>query len=116
MSGVFYNSVISNHYARVELYISRASAEENKSIFAFLFSQRASIEDAFGSTLIWERLDNKKASRIKCELDGVDYFNSDDWSKMIDFMVGKLPKLSLAFSDPIKPASKKIKNLTTAST
>jgi len=115
LSSVSYNSVISNHYARVELYISRVSAEENKSIFDFLFSQRASIEDAFGSPLIWERLDNKKASRIKCELDGVDYFNGDDWSKMIDFMVDKLPKLSLAFSDPIKLASKKIKNLTTAS-
>ena len=116
LSGVSYNSVISNHYARVEIYISRASAAENKSIFDFLCSQRASIEDAFGSPLIWERLDNKKASRIKCELDEVDYFNSDDWSKMIDFMVEKLPKLSLAFSDPIKSISKKIKNLTTAST
>lgn len=111
ISSASYNSVISNHYARVELYISRASAEENKIIFDFLQTQKTAIEEKFGSELTWERLNNKKACRIKCELAGVDYFNADDWQKMIDFMVDKLPKLSMAFSDSIKSASKKIKNL-----
>ena len=112
LGGVSYNSVISNHYARVELYITRASAEENKSIFDFLYSQHSSIEQSFGSNLTWQRLDNKKACRIKYELEGVDYFNEEDWQKMIDFMVENLPKFSEAFSEHIKAASKKIKNLT----
>lgn len=112
VSGVSYNSVISSYYARVEVYITRASAEENKKIFDFLQSQKASIEGAFGSSLTWERLESKKACRIKCELGGVDYFNEEDWSTMIDFMVDKLPRLSDAFSEPIRAASKKIKNLT----
>jgi len=111
LGGVSYNSVVSSHYARVEVYISRASTEENKIIFDFLQSQKAPIESAFGSSLTWERLENKKACRIKCELEGVDYFDKEDWPKMIGFMVDKLPRLSEAFSEPIGTASKKIKTL-----
>lgn len=109
LSAVSYNSVISNYYARVEVYISRSSREENKAIFDTLYQEKAKIEKTFGQPLIWERLDNKKACRIKFEMQNVDYFNEEDWGKMISFMADNLPKLSLAFTDPIKLASIKIK-------
>jgi hypothetical protein len=109
LSGVSYNSVIANYYARVEVYISRASKEENKSIFDALFQEKVKIENTFGHPLIWERLDNKKACRIKFELQNVDYFNEEDWEQMISFMAENLPKLSLAFTDSVKLASIKIK-------
>lgn len=109
LGGVSYNSVISNYYARVEVYISRASKDENKAIFDALYQEQSRIEKTFGQALTWERLDNKKACRIKFEMQNVDYFDEEDWEKMISFMAENLPKLSLAFDDPIKVASKKIK-------
>lgn len=111
LSAVSYNSVISNYYARVEVYISRSSREENKAIFDTLYQEKSKIEKSFGQPLIWERLDNKKACRIKFEMQNVDYFNEEDWGEMISFMADNLPKLSLAFTEPIKSASLKIKKL-----
>jgi hypothetical protein len=110
LSGVSYNSVIANYYTRVEVYISRSSKDENKAIFDTLYHEKEKIEKTFGQPLIWERLDNKKACRIKFEMQNVDYFNDEDWEKMISFLAENLPKLSLAFTEPIKSASLKIKN------
>jgi hypothetical protein len=50
-----------------ELYIDRGSQtrDENKRIFDLLFDSRVSIEKAFGGTLDWNRLDTKRASRVR---------------------------------------------------
>lgn len=107
ISGVAFNSVISNYYARVELYISRNQKEENKQIFDELIKEKNGIETEFGNSLIWERLDNKKACRIKYEMNNIDYFNRDDWEKMIIFMSDNLPKLISSFSKRLKKLVKK---------
>lgn len=109
ISGVTYNSVISNYYARVEVYISRSSKEENKIIYDYLFNKKKEIEAIFGKNLTWERLDNKKASRIKFELSDVDYFNKNDWEKMIIFMKENLPNLISSQSNFIKEIGIKLK-------
>jgi hypothetical protein len=49
---------------RVELYIDRGSIEANKAIFDALLGQQGQIEGAFGAELKWERLEEKRASRI----------------------------------------------------
>jgi hypothetical protein len=96
LSGVTFNFVISNSYARVELYIG-GSVNENKRIFKALFENIAEIEQSFGDKLIWEELPTKKASRIKYEMCPVDYFNKDNWPIMIDFLVTTMLKLELVF-------------------
>ena len=111
ISGVAFNSVISNYYARVELYISRNVKEENKQIFDELFKEKNVIETEFGNNLVWERLDNKKACRIKFEINDVDYFNRDDWDKMINFMSDNLPNLINSFSKRLKEIGYKIKQI-----
>jgi hypothetical protein len=58
--------------------------------------------------MIWERLDNNKASRIKYELLGVNVFNEDDWSKMIAFMIQYVPKFESAFRKPIQELKQKV--------
>ena len=80
-------------YARVEIYISRSKTDENKFIFDELEKRKKKIDQSFGDTLIWQRLNDKKASRIKYELLGVSYFNEEDWPKMVDFMVESMVKL-----------------------
>ena len=109
ISNVAFNSVISNYYARVELYISRNQKEENKLIFDELFKEKDNIENEFGNALVWERLDDKKACRIKYEMNNIDYFNRDDWDKMINFMSEHLPNLVNSFSKRLKKLSQKLK-------
>ena len=49
---------------RVELYIDTGNGELNKAIFDALLGRRAEFEATFGEALEWERLDNRRASRI----------------------------------------------------
>jgi hypothetical protein len=67
VSGLEYNYVVTKHASTAELYINRGkdSAEENKTIFDQLFAARDEIERAFGEPLEWQRLDERKACRIR---------------------------------------------------
>ena len=110
VSGVQLNFVISNYYARVEVFITRPIKEENKLIFKSLFEQKSIIEQKFGHELTWEELPDKKASRIKFELNQVDYFNKKDWTRMIDFMVENMEPLEKTFRGPIVKLKSKLKS------
>ena len=96
-SGVNVNCVVSKSYARVEIYISRSTAAENKRVFDFLIQRKEEIENDFGGALEWERLTGKKASRIKFEQKGLNYFDSNDWPTMISFMQENAVKMESAF-------------------
>lgn len=109
ISGVGFNVVISNYYARTEVYMSRSVKEENKFIFDELLKQKAALETKFGKELEWERLDEKKAARIKSELKNVDYFNKNDWEKMIEFMIEAYEKIELTFKEPLYKINKNLK-------
>jgi hypothetical protein len=111
MSGIHLNMVISNSYARSELYLSRNVTEENKFVFDELTKNKIEIERQFGGSLTWERLDDKKASRVKHQLDAVDYFNKDDWSKMIEFMVDGVVRMEKAFREPLGRVRLKLKTI-----
>ena len=64
-SGVTYNaSFASNTRLRVELYIDVGESSKNKAIFDRLKADDTAIESGIGSTLTWERLDEKRACRI----------------------------------------------------
>jgi len=108
-SGVAFNFVISNYYARVELYFSRPNKEENKFIYNALIEKQDEYETKFGNKLIWEELPDKKASRIKYELNNVDYFNKEDWTQMINFMVDAMVNLEKTFREPISKIKSKLK-------
>jgi hypothetical protein len=62
----------------VELYISN-----NKEVFDDLFSKREEIEQELGFNMTWDRLNNKKASRIKYYIQGLNF---DDHSNYEDLM------------------------------
>ena len=110
LEGVQLNFVISNYYARVEVYISRTIREENKQIFRLLLEQKATIEEKFGHKLTWEELPEKKASRIKFELNQVDCFNKEDWTKMIEFMIEHMQQLEKIFKEQIYTLKYKLKS------
>lgn len=55
---------------RVELYISPVAQTTSKAAFDGLANERAAIETEFGAALSWERLDNRKASRVAIYREG----------------------------------------------
>lgn len=57
-------SFTSDDRLRVELYIDTGDGDLNKAIFDTLLTRRAEFERGFGEPLEWERLDNRRASRI----------------------------------------------------
>jgi len=101
-SGVGFNCAISKRYARVEIYINRGSQEENKRIFDLLETQKEIIENKFGNSLIWERMDDKVTSRIKWQLDGVSVSEESDWQKMNEFMTDGVTRLYEASRETIQ--------------
>lgn len=102
MSGVNMNIVVSNSYCRSEIIINRGSKEENKDLFDFLISLKESIENDFGTSLTWERMDENVTSRIKYQRDGVSYFEEDDWDTMNSFLIDAAVKMEKSFKEPIK--------------
>lgn len=98
MSGVGLNLVVTQKYARSEIYINRGSQEENKKIFDFFYKSKNEIEQEFGQKLIWERMDDKVTSRVKFQLDGVSAFNQEDWYKMNKFLIENTTKMEKIFS------------------
>lgn len=97
VSGLSYSFVITKKYVAVELSISKPSAEDNKTIFDSFYSNKIKIEESFGTQLSWQRLDDKKMSRITYILDGVSVFNEDDWEVMQEFLIQNMIKLSNTF-------------------
>lgn len=107
ISGVTFTSVATSDYVQIELSIYGKTQEENKAIFDALESQKDKIETAFGSPLEWERLSEKRMSRIKYQLSGISVFNEEDWSQMFEFMVQYVPKFESAFKKPIQLLSRR---------
>ena len=91
-TGLYYHFVISGERADVELYIDRKEKEENKKIFDTLLSHKEKIEEKFGEPLKWERLDEKKASRIRRSFrEGLK--NKDKWDELQEKMIDAMIKL-----------------------
>ncbi len=78
IQGIYYSfSFAQGGRVRAEAYIDRGDAHENKSLFDSLHKQRREIERDFEESLDWERLDDRRASRVAIYRDGkID--SSDD--------------------------------------
>lgn len=96
-SGLSFNYVVRFHDARVELYIDGATAAENKRIFDALYAEKSAIENSFGTTLVWQRLDDRKASRISHVLADGGLMDQDQWPQIHDNMIDAMVRLETAF-------------------
>ncbi len=108
VSGIGFVFSISKNYARTEVYMGRGSIEENKFVFDKLFQKKDEIEKHTGS-LDWERLENKKACRIKQELRNVSLYEKDDWQKMINFLTMSMIKMEDVFKRPLQTINSELK-------
>lgn len=104
LRGLGLNFSATKDYGRAELYIDRGDKEENETVFDMLFAQKDQIEAEYDGPLIWERLDAKRACRIKSEREG-NIFEREMWPDMIDFMV----KAMVQLEGVLKPRLQQIK-------
>lgn len=107
VTGVAFNFVVTKNYASVELFILKANQEENKKIFDNLYSVKNSIEENYGSNLTWERMEEKKSSRITERMLGVDGTNKDEWDEIMEFLCDRMARLEKAIREPLKKAATK---------
>jgi len=92
--GLGFNYVIVQEYGVTELYIDRGDAAENKQIFDHLYAMKDEIEKSFGGTLQWERLDTKRACRIKHVVERGGYRSPEtQWAEIQLEMVDTMTKL-----------------------
>lgn len=84
--GGFHVSCVANRDgARIDFYLGKSSANENKAAFDYLKAHRDEIEDAVGDALSWNRADENKASWISYSLGDVSISNEADWTRMAKF-------------------------------
>jgi len=101
MGGLGYVYVVTRHEGSVELYVDRGkdSEAENKQIFDRLAASKAEIEGAFGGSLEWQRLDGKRACRIRKRFSTGGYRDdSAKWPEVQDQMIDAMIRLERAMS------------------
>ena len=109
VSGCIYSLIFSKNEARVELYLQRSDASENKWIFDQLERKRQEFEGRFGHGFQWQRLDDKKASRI-CHSHPFDGFSRENWPEMIEWLCQHIVRLDEVFSEPLMRLNQRLKS------
>jgi len=108
--GIGYNFVASKSYGRAALYIDRGDKEENEFIFDTLYEKREQIEKIFGGELVWEKLEEKRACRVKFEDESLNIFEEDTWSEAIENVTNSMVKLEKAISPYLSDINVELKN------
>ncbi|MDY6172577.1 MAG: DUF4268 domain-containing protein [Fusobacterium necrophorum] len=76
----------------IEIYIN-----DNKELFDKLNAISEIIENELGFTMDWQRLDNKKASRIIYYIEGLDFDNHDNYNELINETIDKVIRVKDTF-------------------
>ncbi|RDV37362.1 DUF4268 domain-containing protein [Bradymonadaceae bacterium TMQ3] len=90
--GQEWNYVVLMEETRVELYINCSNPADNKPLFDALHAEREAIEAAFGDNLDWQRLDDKKVSRISYTVSG-GWADEARWGEVAGRAVGAMERL-----------------------
>ena len=103
-SGLSYNYVVRQHDTAVELYIDRGKGSdlENKEIFDILLKHKETIEKEFGGKLEWQRLDTKRASRIRVAFADGGWKDREKWTAVITKMVPAMIQLEKSLKPHIQ--------------
>ncbi|QGM80875.1 DUF4268 domain-containing protein [Otariodibacter oris] len=78
----------------IEIYINN-----NKELFDKLYSSSEDIHHELGFNMDWQRLDNKKASRIIYYIKGLDFDNHDNYELLIEEIIDKVINIKKVFNE-----------------
>jgi hypothetical protein len=97
-AGVVFSYAILMDSGTAELYIDHDhdTGRGNKVIFDALLKEKAAIEQEVGGQLEWERLDDKRASRIRRRFTNGGLSTTDSWPALQDNMIDAMVRLNKA--------------------
>lgn len=108
ISGIRVSAVFAgNDTVRVELYIDLGDLETNKSLFDWLQSQKDIIEKECGFPLQWERLDERRASRIAVNRKGNIENSAEELEQIRKWQIERLLIFKKVFGPLVKTGMKK---------
>lgn len=112
VSGLTYGANFSQGgKARAELYIDLGDQEKNKYVFDQLLNQKEKIESDLGEEVSWERLDNKRASRLALYTDGAIDDSDSDLERVKHWHIEKLLKIKASLGGKIGSLAKLAVNI-----
>ena len=77
--------------------------QKNKALFDQLIAHRTAIEEAFGGPLSWERLDAKRACRIRFTHEAGGYRSPEDqWPALQDTVIRAMDRLEKALRNHLR--------------
>ncbi len=100
--GLNWNYAVRQHETQVELYIDRGDADENATLFERLLADRESMEEAFGAELEWQRLEGKRACRIRHRLALGGWRDEEQWPQVVDASVAAMISLERALRRSVR--------------
>ena len=103
--GITLSYLLFQDRAGVELYIDcdpEMPGTRNKEIFDALQEQKAAIEQEFGKSLEWQRLDGKRASKIRGAVPGGGLMTPETWDALQDNMIPAMIRFEKALVPRLK--------------
>lgn len=98
LAGTNVNVLIFKNNIRAEVYISSADRERSKRLFDYLYERKEEIEQQFGDSLTWQRLDDKKACRIRIDRNDLSYLDFKQQEEIFAFFLDTSNRLMKAFA------------------
>ena len=108
MSGVWYSMIFSRKEARMEVCVRKGTKEETKVLYDLIAAKKEELESSLGFALTWQRLDDKKMSRVHAHHD-FDGFNRESWEAMTEWLVEHVRQFDKAFSKVLPEINRTIK-------
>ena len=105
--GQWWNYSVLMDETRVELYMDASEASANKALFDQLHHEKATIESSFGDALYWQRLDERRASRISFTVNG-GWVDQQTWPQAINEAVDAMTRLYLALGESVERLREKV--------
>ena len=84
------------------MYIDNGNATWNKNTFDSLIKSKLEIEETFGGSLIWDRLDDKRASVIRFFIEQYGLQEKEKWAQLQDQMIETMIKFEKIFQPLIR--------------
>jgi len=89
---------------RAEVYIDSGDANKNKHLFDLLFAQKEALESAMGSELAWERLDERRSSRVAVYRPGSIDAPTEELQEIQAWAITNLERFKSVFPPEIRNA------------
>ena len=93
---------------RTEIYVDVGDGVKNKALFDWLYKQKDEIHSRFGQELEWERLDDKRASRIAVYRDGSILSSEEELMNIKSWHIDNLLRFKKVFPPFVKKGLKLI--------